>query len=203
MPRDTSDRDPVLKTSRKSGGGSAPPSETMPDRHVSLSQLSTLLGRDRNTIARWPDRKCPFVQKADKEANIPWIFDVAAVVKWLEDQATEKAINKYENVEGQTTEGEGKRRKIVAAGIREEIAMLRDLKAVVPVDYVLNSISKDYADIKSIISKIPDVIAAKVDSSIAGHVRKIADKQIRDVMKTLQVQIVDANIIQSAKTNEE
>jgi phage terminase Nu1 subunit (DNA packaging protein) len=183
------ERDPLLNSSRKSSGGSAAPSEIMPDRHVSLSQLSTLLGRDRNTIARWPDKGCPFIQRADKDSNIPWIFDVAAVVKWLEDQATDKALAKYESAEGNATEADGKRRKAVAAGIREEIALLKDLKAVVPVDYVLTSISKDYAEIKSIIMKIPDIIAANVDSAIAAHVRRVADKQIRDVMNTLQVKI--------------
>ncbi|PDS34406.1 hypothetical protein CO665_30700 [Rhizobium anhuiense] len=92
----------------------------MPDRHVSLSQLSTLLGRDRNTIARWPDKGCPFIQRAD--SNIPWIFDAAAVVKWLEDQATDKALAKYESAEGNATDADGKRRKAVAAGIRKEMS---------------------------------------------------------------------------------
>lgn len=193
MAKTPRDCDPLLNPSRKSGGPSAPSPETMPDRHVSLSQLSTLIGRDRNTIAKWPDKGCPFVQKADKEANIPWVFDVAAVVKWLEDQATAKAISKYENAEGQTTEAEGKRRKAVAAAILEEIEVLKQLKSVVPVDHVIASISKDYAEIKSIIMKIPDVIAANVDSAIAGHVRRVADKQIRDVMDALQVKIADSD----------
>jgi len=74
----------------KSGGdsGGAPPANP---RHMSVNALASLLGRDRSTVMRWIRDDCPTVQRADKATKKDWLLDVALVVRWLEEQASNKA----------------------------------------------------------------------------------------------------------------
>ena len=175
--------------------GTSSESRDVPEcRRASLKEAAAILNVDRNTFAKWLDQDCPYLQRADRDRGVAWIVDIAAVVKWLQERAVASALAKYEGDGERVSEGEAKRRKLLAAAIIEEIEASRQLRTVVPMDYVFETLSKDYAEIRSLIAKIPDLIAANVESSIAAHVRKIADKQIRDVMETLQVTVEDFEV---------
>ncbi len=166
----------------------APPSNS---RHVNASKLADLLGYHRNTVMGWPKAGCPVVQEADVAANIAWVFDVADVVRWLRNKDVKEAVGKYATEDGETPEGISKAKKAKWAAIDQEIETKKNLRTIIPVKYVLDQISKDYADVRAVVAKIPDIIAANVEASLAAHVREIADKQVRNAMKSLQVKVVD------------
>ncbi len=181
-------RDPLHNPGGNPPDPSAPP---LIVRHVNASQLASLLGYHRNTIMGWPAKGCPVVQQADVSTGTPWIFDVSAVVKWLMDEAVKAAIAKYESVDGNENEAQSKARKIKHSANITQIEAAKLMRTVVTTEYVYAEMTRDYGEVKSIVSKIPDVIAANVESSIAAHVHKIADEQCREVMARLQVIMVD------------
>lgn len=92
---------------------------------LTLAELARALGRHRNTVAAWPSRGCPVVERADRDAGKAWRFDLADVVAWLEAEAARKASEPLRrrleaaeraapDPEDDTTEREARRRKRLA-----------------------------------------------------------------------------------------
>lgn len=187
MARAKNIKDPLHNDAENQEDSSAP----VLSRRVNASQLSTLLGHHRNTVMTWPKAGCPVVQQADVSIGSAWVFDVADVVRWLRAEDVKKALAKFEEDEGgEVSEAVHKARRAKWAAIDAESEARKNLRTLLPVKYVHDQISADYSKVREIIEKVPDIIAANVDSSIASHVRDIADKQVRNAMKSLQVKIV-------------
>ncbi len=155
-------------------------------RIVNQLQLAALLGYNRGTIAAWQERGCPTVTVGDRRS-----YDVAEVVKWLRAEDVKAALSKYQSEDGETPEGVSKGRRQKWLAIEQEADTKERLRALISVQYVYDQVSKDYAEVLAGLSKIPDIIAANVEASIAAHVRKIADKQVRSALQSLHVKMVD------------
>lgn len=167
--------------------GSAARKNNSKMRVMSLVQIATLLNKDRNTVQKWMDNGCPYVQKADKRLNIPWQIDISEVVKWLEERAGNAAAEKFgASTDGSTSEDEAKRRRAVAQAVVAELDMLERLRAVVPISFVMDAIAKDYNEIRSRLMTIPDALAGNVAPNLASKIRKIADEHIRKVLDSLK-----------------
>lgn len=104
----------------------AAPSPQGLDR-LSASALARVLGVHRNTVRSWVSAGCPHAIAARRERGAPWAFDLAAVVRWLQERASEQAraplqrqIDRLEAAlgigadAGAITEAEARRRKRVA-----------------------------------------------------------------------------------------
>lgn len=155
-------------------------------RRVNQLQLAALLGYNRGTIASWHERGCPYVMSGDKR-----LYDVADVVKWLRESDVKSALAKYQTSDGQATEAESKRLKGNAAAQIEQMEAARMARLLIPVEYVLAQMTKDYGEIKSTLLKIPDQIALNVNSSVAEKVREIADEQVREALASLMIEMTD------------
>ena len=49
---------------------------------ASASEMAKLLGVDTATVIRWAKRGCPVVSRKPVGRKTRWVFDVAAVKKW-------------------------------------------------------------------------------------------------------------------------
>lgn len=154
-------------------------------RHVSLKTAAAMLNRDRNTVMKWLDQGCPFVERGDKERGISWILDLADVVKWLEERAAKNVADRMGGIEGQITEDEAKRRIAVAKMITEETEAAEAVKMVARVHEMLAIIKKDYAELRSRLMGVPDALAAKVDAKMRDRVRKASEDLIRNALASL------------------
>ncbi|RVL87664.1 DUF1441 family protein [Sinorhizobium meliloti] len=188
MARSKKNLDEVHNSPQNIDDSSAPP---LTSRHVNASQLASLLGVHRNTVMGWPAKGCPVVQQADVSTGATWIFDVAEVVRWLRKKDVEDAIAKYQSEDGEVPEGVSKARKAYWAALDQQRETMLNLRKVIPTEYVKDQLSKEYAAVLTVISKIPDIIAANVEASLSAHVRKIADKEVRNAMQHLQIKVVD------------
>ena len=156
-------------------------------RHVNQKKLAAFLDRDRTTIGKWIEAGMPYVVKANRDIGQEWIFDTAEVVRWREQRAAADVADKLGGTpEGATSEEEAKRRRQVAQAVVAELDMLERLRAVVPIDDVLDLWSKDYAEVRAKCMSLPDVLAANVDPAIASIVKAISDKHIRETLDKLK-----------------
>lgn len=157
-------------------------------RHVSLKEAASLLDRDRNTIMKWIDAGCPFVEKADRDLGKAWVLDIADIVRWLEDRSARLTAEKLGvNAEGAITEEEAKRRRAVAQAVIAEIEASEVLKTVVRTSAAIERVASDYAEIRSKMMAVPDAIAGRVEQRVSGKVRSIADEIIRLALESLKV----------------
>jgi phage terminase Nu1 subunit (DNA packaging protein) len=61
-------------------------------RHVSLADLAHLLGVARTTALGWTKQGCPYVQKADRDEGVAWVFDISEVIRWREERAAREGF---------------------------------------------------------------------------------------------------------------
>jgi phage terminase Nu1 subunit (DNA packaging protein) len=191
MARSKKNADEVHNSSDNVDENAAPP---LTSRHANASQLALLLGVHRNTVMGWPAKGCPVVQQADVATGATWIFDVADVVRWLRKKDVEEAIVKYQSEDGEVPEGVSKARKAYWSALDQQAETMKKMRKLIPVDYVKDQLSKEYAAVLTVIAKIPDIIAANVEASLAAHVRDIASKEVRNAMVHLQVKVTDETL---------
>lgn len=150
------------------------------DRHVSLLQCATLLGRDRATVSKWIGQGCPVVQRADKARRVEWRLDLAEVVRWLEGRAAASVAEQMGSADGEaklTTE-EAKRRREIARMIVDEIEAAEAQRAVIKVADVLEDVAREYAEVRVALMSLP----SKITSRCFG----MADKaEMRDAVEEL------------------
>lgn len=157
---------------------------------ASLSQAAKLLGKDRNTIAKYVEKGMPFLQKADKATGKPWIFYIPHCVKWLEEQAASAAASAAGGSDnGGLSEGEGKRRKVIAQAVIAELRASESMRSLVPFSFVVDTVGKEYMEVRQRLMALPDYLSSRVDADYAPVIRKIADEQVRDVLSSLRVDI--------------
>jgi len=161
--------------------------EAAKSRYVSLKEAASLLDRDRNTLTKWLDQGCPYVEKADRDLGRAWVLDLGEVVRWMEKRAADAAAEKLGAAgDGVTSEDEAKRRRAVAQAIIAEVEAAETLRTVVRISAVIDRVASDYNEIKSRMMAVPDAIAGRVEQRVSDSVRAIADEQVRNALKALK-----------------
>jgi phage terminase Nu1 subunit (DNA packaging protein) len=155
-------------------------------RHVTLSQLASLIDRDRNTISKYVEQGCPVVERADRATGKAWVLDMAEIVRWLERRAAESAVEKIGGSSDVVSEAEGKRRRAVAVAIIAEAEAAETLHQLARWQVVLDRVTSDYAELRSRLSAIPDAVAGRVERRIRATVRGIVDEQIATALNSLK-----------------
>src|SRR5690606_23140741 len=153
-------------------------------RHMSLKPIAESLDRDRNTVMKWVSQGCPFVSKGDKDAGVPWAFDIAEVVRWRERVSAETAVEKIGS--GKQDEESLKLRKMSAGVIILENDAAEAVKLVARVSGMLDLVRRDYAEITGVLRGLPDAIAAQVDSRIAPKVKAVGEEQVQTARSALR-----------------
>lgn len=98
----------------------------------------------------------PFVQAGDKAKE--WLFDVAEVLKWREQQAIEAATGNTKDAEYE----EARRRKIAAEAGILEIELQQRRAEVIPRDEVAQALTQAYITIKQRLRTIPDRVVPQL-----------------------------------------
>lgn len=147
-------------------------------RHVSLTQLSELFGVSRTVVGTWVKKGCPYVQRADREKRIQWLFDTADVLAWREQQAAINAVGDSDTLEIQ----EARRRKMAAEAALAELNLAKLRGDAVSIDHI----EKVWSDIVATFRAKMLVLPARIAPSIAGETNE------RMIIKSLQVYIHEA-----------
>jgi len=148
-------------------GEKQPASSSQSVRHVSMLQLSELLGRERNTIRSWVEKGCPIVQRAAPDNGMEWIFDVAEVVRWRERQVIADSAKLDGNANADSFPAGYPFPAIVDAAKRITAAMklqdsLERAEAVAPIGFQVAVIGRAFALGSSAIMSLPDLIAREM-----------------------------------------
>ena len=174
--------------------GAAPsssPRSSTSARHMSLKQLATFLNLDRNTVMKYLDQGMPTVEKADRDRGVAWVIDSAEAVRWLEERAAKNVADRFGGDLKTVSKEDAERRDAVAKMIIREVDTAESAKMVAKISSILDLIRRDYTELRSRLTSIPDTIAGKVDSKISAKVRDIAEEQIRGALAAL---VADAQI---------
>lgn len=156
-------------------------------RRVSLKELAAFLDRDRNTVTKWLDQGCPYVQKADRDLGRAWVLDVSEVVRWLENRAASATADKLGASEnGLISKDEAERRTAIAKMTVAEKVAAETIAAVVPMSVVIDRVTADYTDVRARLMALPEAIAGRVEQRLADRVREVADEQVRNALKALR-----------------
>ncbi|MBO9170891.1 terminase small subunit [Rhizobium sp. L245/93] len=186
--------DTLLKIDAESLGSSAPSTKyaVPPERIFSMEKIALLLKKDRNTIDKWlRNDTCPYVTRGDRTRGIPWQIDIAAVVEWLIEKSVSDAMGKFTpNGKGRMPEGVSKEILLEARAIMESVKTAEAIGRVVPVQYALDRVSKDFNEIKQRLMTLPAAVAGRMDSSIQRSVREIVDEEVRKAIEKLKVEQV-------------
>ncbi|MBB3520987.1 terminase small subunit [Rhizobium sp. BK456] len=163
--------------------------------HMSLKQCAALLGRNRTTVEKWIDLGCPYVTKANRDLGLAWVLDIADVVRWLERHAAETTAERFgKTVDGDVSEGDAKRRRLVALMHLDEAEAAAVLRSQVRMQLVIDEIEKLLTEVRGGVASIPDIVAGKVDPKHAVKVRKDVDDTLRALLDSLSVTAVMAKI---------
>ncbi|QAU22880.1 terminase small subunit [Dyella sp. M7H15-1] len=117
-------------------------------KQVNRSELADTFGVSLPTIDDWVRNGCPWVQRGGR--GVEWVFDTAAVARWLRDKAAEAAVG---DISGDAEEW--KRRKIAAEAQREELKLAADRKLVAPVEQMERQLARVFAEIRAKLRNIP------------------------------------------------
>lgn len=156
------------------------------DRHVNLSQLARLIGRDPNTVRRWVEvEDCPTVERGDKRTGKTWVFDVADVVRWLCNRAAESAaataavngIPDYETARARHEFAKAQMAEIELAELQGDVIRISD---------AAERIMQDYADIRTTLLQIPGSVAPHLVNRSAPEIQVELQKHVDRVLTSLQ-----------------
>lgn len=100
-------------------------------RTYSLSEAAGILGKHRNTVAKWLEQGCPALTRADRARGVEWALSIPDVVGWLIARAAEDAAVTAGGEAGGITRDEADRRKAVAQAVAAEVTTAELLDDVV------------------------------------------------------------------------
>lgn len=127
----------------------------MPGQKVNRNQLAAFLGHDVNTIDGYIAKGMPFLTKADRSRGIPWTFDTADVVRWLQDQlARSLGVD-----DSKSDLMEAQKRKAFADAELAELELKRRRSELIDARVVEQAVTTSYIDCKTRLMVIPSKLA--------------------------------------------
>lgn len=148
----------------------------------SLKELSGLLGVHRNTVAKWLDQGCPFVEKADRNTGKEWALSLPDVIEWQRNKAVEAAIGDTAKLDVD----EARRRKIAAEAALAELDLAERRGHVVRIDVVMQIIGDQLSNCRAKLLALPTKAAplmVPLDSVL--ECRDVLDGLVREALDEL------------------
>lgn len=112
------------------------------------TQLAEVFGVSMPTVDGWVRGGCPVVQRGSR--GVEWVFDTAAVAKWLRDRAVTDATG-----DKQQDEAEIERRTKLAKMRQAELDLANAMKLVAPIREFERAQAARYAVIRQNCLNIP------------------------------------------------
>lgn len=103
----------------------------MAGRTYSLTEAASILGKHRNTVAKWLEQGCPAVTRADRARGVEWELSIPNIIDWLVSRAVEDAVASGGGDVSRISRDEAERRKAIAQAVREEVNTAELLDEVV------------------------------------------------------------------------
>jgi phage terminase Nu1 subunit (DNA packaging protein) len=148
----------------------------------SLKELSGLLGVHRNTVAKWLDQGCPFVEKADRNTGKEWALSLPDVIEWQRNKAVEAAIGDTAKLDVD----EARRRKIAAEAALAELDLAERRGHVVRIDVIIQIIGDQLSNCRAKLLAMPTKAAplmVPLDSVL--ECRDVLDGLVREALNEL------------------
>lgn len=157
-----------------------------PERLVTMNQLETLLGYDRNTLSSYQKQGMPYVQKADRDRGITWLFDLAAVVDWLINRSALNAAERLGLTEdGTVSHDEFKRLRAGAVWVIDQVKADRERETVAPKQQMLDAVEGLLTTVRTKLATLPDAVAGRIDADQIPVVRGYVDEEVRTLLESL------------------
>lgn len=151
----------------------------MASRTYSLSEAAGILGKHRNTVAKWLEQGCPAVTRADRARGIEWALSIPDVVGWLIARAAEDAAVTAGGEAGGITRDEADRRKAVAQAVAAEVATAELLDDVVNRHEAAADIASFAVALRSGLASVSGKIAGRTASmTVPAEIQEFVEAEI-------------------------
>lgn len=148
----------------------------------SVSEMSALLGVHRNTVAKWLQQGCPFVEKADRNSGKEWALSLPDVIEWQRNKAVEAAVGDT----SQLNIDEAKRRKTAAEAALAELDLAERRGHVARVDVVMQIIGDQLSNCRAKLLSLPTKAAPlMVPLTDMIECREVLDGLVREALNEL------------------
>lgn len=125
---------------------------------VSLSGLAAFFGVHRNTVTAWVKRGLPYVQKADRDKGVEWIFDTAEAAQWRIDQAVHELGGDTRDLSPAILE----QRKLAAETELAEVKAALAKGEVASLDEIRRQLADNASEVKARLRQIPSRAAPQL-----------------------------------------
>lgn len=191
----------MAKRPSKPGGTTTPPdrfhakpthSTGKSVRVMSSSMVATYLDVSRNTVQAWINRGCPVEREPEKKGE-SYELDLAAVVKWLQAQEIEKALDRAGPSPSSVPGGpekesleEAQRRRAVALANIAEIEEAEAAGSVIPMAAAEQMVADERILVRSKFESLGSVLAGRTASITDVALVKVeADKLVSDALDAM------------------
>lgn len=190
----------MAKRPTKSGGTTTPPdrfhakpthSTGKSVRVMSSSMVATYLDVSRNTVQAWINRGCPVEREPEKKGE-SYELDLAAVVKWLQAQEIEKALDRAgpapSSAGGPEKESleEAQRRRAVALANIAEIEEAEAAGAVIPMAAADQMVIDERILVRTKFENLGSVLAGRTAAiTNVALVKAEADRLVAEALATM------------------
>lgn len=148
----------------------------------SVSEMSALLGVHRNTVSKWLQQGCPFVEKANRDTGKEWALSLPDVVEWQRNKAVEAAVGDTAKLDVD----EARRRKIAAEAALAELDLAERRGHVVRVDVVMQAIGDQLSNCRAKLLALPTKAAPlMVPLDDVLECRDVLDSLVREALDEL------------------
>lgn len=133
----------------------------MAGKLASVAELAALLGVHRNTVLAWVARGCPVHERGSSGRGNEHRFDLAAVVRWREDEAARAATGNTEGIDLDAA----RLRKVAAEAALTELEVAKKRGQLVEIEAVATVVGEQFAAVRARLLSLPTKLAPLLAAS--------------------------------------
>lgn len=150
-------------------------------RYVSLHQLGQTLDRNPSTLRQWLAAGMPYLKRGDIGKGQKWLFDVADVVQWREDQVAERTRGVPDSRDGGEPIPVNDMDVERIRAQREMLKLAKEARYAVNPDAVVAITTRHHRDVSNSVMSIPDLLAR----DLTGIPDAMKRKLVRDMKERI------------------
>lgn len=144
------------------------------------TELRAILGIHGNTLSAWVHRGCPVIERGGRGRDSK--FNIAAVVRWREDQAAQAATG---NTEGVSLD-EARLRKVAGEAALVEIEVAKKRGELVEIEVVAQAFGEQCANVRARLLPMPSKLAPLLAAtSDLNEVQALLEQGIHEALSEL------------------
>lgn len=147
----------------------------------SISQLASIFGVHRNTVAMWVQQGCPVDRMPDRKAGVPAGLDPAKVMKWTEERAVQLALGGREGLDIE----EARARKVSAEATLAELEVEKARGKLVEVEHVAAVVGEQFAAVRARLISMGTKLAPILAPDRTNEVKAVLDQAVYEALDEL------------------